>query len=170
MRLPRDAAFVLTFERYHWVSEFSPPSIQCFLSYCSGWLSAISWQSIIALDSYLVGVIIQSLAVLNNPTYVPTRWQATLIIWGSVIGMGLFNVVAAKRLPLIEGFFVALHVMAFFPVIIVLLVMTKDKQPASAVFTQFADNGAGWPNTGWATLVGQVSCMFVVLGIFLLLL
>lgn len=73
--------------------------------------------------------------------------------------MGLFNIVAAKRLPLTEGFFVALHVLAFFPIIIVLLAMTDNKQSASAVFTQFTDNGAGWPNTGWATLVGQVSCI-----------
>lgn len=117
-----------------------------------------------------MGVIIQGLAIINNPSYVPTRWQATLIIWGCVIGMGLFNVVAAKRLPVIEGFFVALHVLAFFPIIIVLLVMTKDKQPASAVFTQLTDNGAGWPSASWATLVGQVSCMFVVLGAFVYIL
>ncbi|KAF2096693.1 putative amino acid transporter [Rhizodiscina lignyota] len=150
--------------QYHWVSEFAPRSSQRFLSYCSGWLSAISWQSIIALDSYLVGVIIQSLIVINNDSYVPKRWQATLLIWASVIGMGMFNVVAAKRLHLIEGFFAILHVLAFFPIIIVLLVMTTPKQTGSEVFTSFTDNGAGWPNTGLATLVGQVSCLFVVLG------
>jgi choline transport protein len=133
------------------------------LSYLSGWLSAISWQSIVALDTYLIAVIIQGLAVINNPNYSPTRWQATLLIWACIIGMGCFNIFGASRLPLAEGVFVTSHVFAFFPIIIVLLVLAP-KQDASAVFTQFSDNGAGWPSIGWATLVGQVSCLFVVLG------
>ena len=149
--------------QYHWVSEFAPRRYQKILSYTSGWLSAISWQSIIALDSYLVGVIIQGLITINNPDYVATRWQATLLIWASVIGIGAFNVFAAKHLPLAEGIFVSFHILAFFPIIIVLLVMAP-KQSAAAVFTQFSDNGAGWPSVAWATLVGQVSTMFVVLG------
>ncbi len=149
--------------QYHWVSEFAPRRYQKILSYTSGWLSAISWQSIIAIDSYIVGVIIQGLITMNNPDYVATRWQATLLIWASVIFIGAFNIFAAKHLPLAEGVFVTFHVFAFFPIIIVLLVMAP-KQTAAAVFTQFSDNGAGWPSTAWATLVGQVSTMFVVLG------
>jgi choline transport protein len=128
-----------------------------------GWLSAVSWQSIIAIDSYIVGVIIQGLIVLNDASYTPQRWQGTLLIFASVIGIGLFNVFAAKHLPLAEGVFVTFHVFAFFPIIIVLLVLSP-KQSAAAVFTSFSDNGAGWPNAAWATLVGQVSTMFVVLG------
>jgi amino acid transporter len=165
--------------QYHWVSEFAPRQYQKVLSYISGtywhciiwgnadshlgWLSAVSWQSIIAIDSYIVGVIIQGIIVVNDPTYVPTRWQGTLLIIASVIGIGLFNVFAAKHLPLAEGIFVTFHVFAFFPTIIVLLVLSP-KQSAHDVFLNFTDNGAGWPNVGWATLVGQVSTMFVVLG------
>jgi choline transport protein len=101
--------------------------------------------------------------VVNDPTYIPTRWQGTLLIIASVIGIGLFNVFAAKHLPLAEGIFVTFHVFAFFPIIIVLLVLSP-KQSAHDVFLNFTDNGGGWPNVGWATLVGQVSTMFVVLG------
>lgn len=32
------------------------------------------------------------------------------------------------------------------------------------MFLTFSDNGSGWPNVGWGTLVGQVSAMFSVLG------
>jgi len=53
---------------------------------------------------------------------------------------------------------------SFVPVIVCLWVMTPTKQSAAAVFTQFTDNGAGWPNMGTTVLVGQVSSMFVVLG------
>jgi amino acid transporter len=101
--------------------------------------------------------------VLNDVTYVPTRWQGTLLIIASAVGIGLFNVFAAKHLPLAEGVFVTFHVFAFFPIVIVLLLLSP-KQSAHDVFANFTDNGAGWPNVGWATLVGQVSSMFVVLG------
>jgi choline transport protein len=128
-----------------------------------GWLSAVSWQSIIAIDSYIVGVMIQGLIVINDASYNPTRWQGTLLIIASVIGIGLFNIFAAKHLPLAEGVFVTFHVFAFFPIVIILLILSP-KQSAHDVFLNFTDNGAGWPNVGWATLVGQVSTMFVVLG------
>ena len=47
---------------------------------------------------------------------------------------------------------------AFIPVIVCLWAMTPEKQTAAAaaVFTNFTDNGAGWPNIGATVLVGQV--------------
>ena len=84
--------------------------------------------------------MIQGLITLNNVDYVPTRWQATLLIFTSVIGFGMFNVFGAKHLPLDEGIFVTCHIFALFPIIITLLVLAP-KQSASAVFTQFTDNG-----------------------------
>lgn len=75
----------------------------------------------------------------------------------------MFNIFAAKQLPLAEAILAAFHVLAFFPVIIVLWVFAPF-QPASAVFTQFTDNGAGWSSKALTIMVGQVSTMFVVLG------
>jgi choline transport protein len=74
-----------------------------------------------------------------------------------------FNICFAKHLPLAEGFFCCVHFFAFIPVITVLWVMTPFKQTASSVFTQFTDNGAGWPDMSTTVLVGQLSSMFVVL-------
>lgn len=125
----------------------------------------MSWQSIVALDAFLIGSIIQGLITLNNITYSPERWQATLLIIASVIGIAMFNVFAAKHLPLAEGIFVTVHIFAFFPIIITLLVLAP-KQTASDVFTQFTDNGAGWPSIALTVMVGQVSTMFVVLGTY----
>lgn len=90
------------------------------------------------------------------------RWQGTLLIMASVLGISLFNVFAAKHLPLAEGIFVTIHVFAFFPVIVMLLVLAP-KQAAADVFLHFTDN-AGWPSSSLAVMVGQVSTMFVVLG------
>lgn len=110
-----------------------------------------------------MGLLIQGIITLNEPSYTPQRWQGTLFVFASIIGMSAFNIFAAKQLALAESVFVAFHVLAFFPIIITLLALAP-KQTAAAVFTQFTDNGAGWPTTGVAVLVGQVSAMFAVLG------
>lgn len=39
--------------QYHWVSEFAPRQWQGFLSYCSGWLGTIAWQSVVTTDCYI---------------------------------------------------------------------------------------------------------------------
>ena len=54
-----------------WVSEFAPPSCQAFMSYMSGWLSALGWQAFIAVAAYQAGALILTLATLNSPDYVP---------------------------------------------------------------------------------------------------
>lgn len=149
--------------QYHWISLLAPAEYQRLLSYLSGWLSTISWQSIVALDCYLVGTIIQGLITVNDETYVAAKWQATLLIIAVAIFITLFNIFAAKHLPLAEGIFVTGHFFAFFPVVIILLVLAP-KRSTKDVFLTFSDNGAGWPNVGLSTLVGQVSAIFSVLG------
>lgn len=149
--------------QYHWVSEFAPRKHQRLLSYLSGWLSTISWQSIVALDCFLVGTLVQSLVAINDTSYMATKWQSTLLIIAGAMGIACFNIFGAKHLPLAEGIFVTGHFFCFFPVIIILLVMAP-KRSAREVFLEFSDNGAGWPNVGWSTLIGQVSAIFAVLG------
>lgn len=149
--------------QYHWVSEFAPARYQRLLSYLSGWLSTISWQSIVALDCYLVGTIVQGLIIVNDDSYVSERWQSTLLIIAFAIWISLFNIFGAKHLPLAEGVFVTGHFFAFFPVVIILLVLAP-KRSSKDVFTHFSDNGAGWPNLAMSILVGQVSAIFAVLG------
>ena len=117
-----------------------------------------SWLSIIAVDSFIVGGLVQALIVINDATYTPERWQGTLLTWVAVIAVASFNIFFAKHLPLAEGIFCSVHFFAFVPVIVCLWVMTPTKQSAAAVFTQFSDNGAGWPNMGATVLVGQVRC------------
>ncbi|KNG84805.1 amino acid transporter [Aspergillus nomiae NRRL 13137] len=149
--------------QYHWVSEFAPRKYQRFLSYASGWLSALAWQSVVAFDTYLTGTMIQGMIFLNNETYVPARWQGTLIVSAASIGMSLFNIFAAKHLPLAEGIFVTFHFFAFAPIIVTLLVLAP-KAKAQDVFFGFKDYGAEWANPSLAVMIGQVSQMFTVMG------
>jgi len=97
------------------------------------------------------------LIVLNDATYTPERWQGTLLTFAAVIFIASFNIFFARNLPLAEGIFACIHVFAFVPVIVCLWYLTPEKQSAAAVFTQFTDNGAGWPSLGATVLVGQVS-------------
>lgn len=129
-----------------------------------GWLSSLSWQSIVVVDCYILGGIIQGAIVVSNPEYVPERWQATLLIMASSIFISLFNIYAAKHLPLAEGLFATFHVLAFVPVIAIMWALAPEKNTAKEVFAQFTDNGAGWPAMPLTVMVGQVSTMFVVLG------
>ena len=116
------------------------------------------------MDCYILGGIIQGAIVVYNPDYVPERWQATLLTMGSSVFVSAFNIYAAKHLPLAEGLFATFHVFAFIPVIAIMWTMAPDKKTAAEVFTQFTDNGAGWPSMPLSVMVGQVSTMFVVLG------
>lgn len=59
--------------QYHWVSEFAPPSAQKFLSYVSGWLSALGWQANIAVTSYVTANFILGLSGFYTG-YEPTFW------------------------------------------------------------------------------------------------
>ena len=43
----------------------------------TGWLLVLGWQADLASAAYLGGVIIQGIAALNYPGYVPERWQVS---------------------------------------------------------------------------------------------
>ena len=111
--------------------------MQKILSYYSGWLSTLAWQSFVAVDSYICAALVQALIVLNDPTYVPQRWQTTLLMIAFVSGMAAFNVFFARHLAFIEGFFAVLHFVSWIAIVAVLWAMTPVKQEAKTVFTSF---------------------------------
>ncbi|RDI80235.1 hypothetical protein Vi05172_g9750 [Venturia inaequalis] len=148
--------------QYHWVSEFAPKSYQRFLSYIIGWTGALGWQAGTASAAYLAGTMIQGLIVLWDETYVPARWQGTLLTIAMALVMTFFNTYGARQLPLLEGLVLCLHVFGFFGILIPLWVLAP-KQSAVKVFTDFQDGG-GWGNIGTACIVGQVSAIFSFIG------
>jgi choline transport protein len=60
-------------------SEFSPPRMQNFLSYVSGWLSALGWQALIAVTAYSAGQDILILASLNGQ-FEPKAWHVSVVL------------------------------------------------------------------------------------------
>ncbi|KAI6853488.1 GABA permease-like protein [Hortaea werneckii] len=148
--------------QYHWVSEFSPPGWQRFLSFCTGWLSTMAWQSVVAVDCYIIAGIIQALIQLSHPAYDPTRWQATLLTIATAVGLCLFNIFAASQLSLLEGVFAVCHVFLFVPIVVMLWILAPTSNVQEAFFT-FTNQG-GWPSTALSLLIGQVPMIFTTLG------
>ncbi|KAH7128601.1 amino acid/polyamine transporter I [Dendryphion nanum] len=148
--------------QYHWVSEFAPKEHQRFLSYVVGWLCVLGWQTGIPSIAYLAGTQIQGLIVLNNPTYMPERWHGTLLVIAVATFSIIFNTLLARKLPLIEGIILVLHIFGFFAIFITLWVLAP-RSTSSQVFTTFQDN-AGWGSIGLSCLVGQLAPIFSLLG------
>ncbi|CAG8045893.1 unnamed protein product [Penicillium salamii] len=148
--------------QYHWVSEFAPRRGQKFLSYITGWLSAMGWQCAIVSIAYLAGTIIQGLVVLNQPDYDFQRWHGTMLVIAISTFSIIFNTFLAKNLPFVEGLILIIHIVGLFAIIIPLWVLAP-RNNAHAVFTTF-NNGGGWNNSGTATLVGLSTTITSMLG------
>lgn len=48
--------------------------------------------------------------MLNNPAYVPQPWHLTLLAMGAVTVCVIFNTLFARKLPVVEGMMLALHI------------------------------------------------------------
>ncbi|KAL8819984.1 MAG: hypothetical protein Q9223_001689 [Gallowayella weberi] len=144
--------------QYHWVSEFAPPSAQKFLSFLTGWLSTLAWQTGIASGSYLTASQIQGLILLNDPSYAFERWHGTLMVIATAIIAISLNIFFARQLPRVEILMLIMHFVGFFAIIIPLWVLAP-RTPARTVFTEFQNNG-GWPNLGLSVLIGLTGPLY----------
>ncbi|GAB7328266.1 hypothetical protein MBLNU13_g00277t2 [Cladosporium sp. NU13] len=149
--------------QYQWVSEWGPPSMQKILSYISGWLAALGWQAFIASSAYQTGNVILILASMNNPSYVPTVWQGTLMTMAVGAFAISFNAFAAKHLPLFEGVILVMFLIGFFVIIIPLWVLAP-RASVGDVFGKF-ENWGGWSSMGGACIVGQMAASAAFIGV-----
>ena len=122
----------------------------------------MGWQTGITSIAFLAGTQIQGLLVLNYPNYVFQQWHGTLLVIAVTSFAIIFNTVAAKRLPMVEGVVLIFHIMGFVAILIILWVLAPRNDPTT-VFTEFL-NGGGWPTTGLACMVGILSPVFTILG------
>ncbi|OAG42398.1 hypothetical protein AYO21_03274 [Fonsecaea monophora] len=148
--------------QYHWVSEFASRRYQKVLSYTSGWLSSLCWQSFVASDSMFGAQLVMALVQLKNPDFDIKNWYTALlsILIGTLVTA--INVWGAKKLALLENVFVGLHVAGFF-IVLITVAVASPKNDAKEVFLTFTDNGGNYPLMGLAVMVGQVPAMWNVL-------
>jgi len=106
--------------------------------------------------------MIQGLLVLNYPDYVFQQWHGTLLVIAITAFCIVFNTFLAKRLPMVEGMVLIIHVLGFFAVLIPLWVLAPRSDPRE-VFTTFLNLG-GWPTDGLAFMVGLLSPVYTLIG------
>ncbi|KAL9013965.1 MAG: hypothetical protein Q9173_001363 [Seirophora scorigena] len=128
----------------------------------SSWLLAMGWQGAVVGLSLLAGTIIQGQIALQNESYEPKQWHGTLLINAVVLFCIVFNTSLAKKLPLIEGFILLLHVIGLFAIVIPLWVLAP-RNPANVALLQF-NNGGEWQSTGLAFMVGLLTTLISMTG------
>jgi choline transport protein len=102
--------------------------------------------------AFAVAQQLQGLIALNMPDYAIQGWHGTLLSIAIVLCSILGNTILVKKLPLMEGLALVLHVFGFFAFLVVLWVM-GPRSNVHDTWTKFEDP-SGWGNTGLATLVG----------------
>jgi choline transport protein len=144
--------------QYHWVSEFSPPSVQKPFSFFIGWMSTLSWQAGTASGPYLVGTLIQACAIIIHPEFAPTGWHGTLMVMAITLLVWVLNVYGADLMPLFQNLMLVFHILGFLVIIIVMWVLSP-RATAADTFTKFTNDG-GWSSIGLALMVGQISAIY----------
>ena len=106
-----------------------------------------------------------SMVRLKHSTFEIQQWYITLVMIAMVIGLAIFNLFAGKHMALAVIIFAVFHFLAVIPIVTVLLALTPRKQSPREVFAHITDYGGGWPMLGFTFMVGQISSLFIVLGI-----
>ncbi|KAH8731958.1 amino acid/polyamine transporter I [Phaeosphaeriaceae sp. PMI808] len=148
--------------QYHWIAALSPPSTRSVASWFLGWIN-IGGQIVLTASAVLaVALHIQAYAILNNESYIPTRWQSLLLYFAVLVYCAALNIWGARMLPIANLMSGVLHIVGLVVIIIVLGVMAP-KNTSSFVFTEVS-NSSGWSNPGVSWLVGLLSAVYPMLG------
>jgi amino acid transporter len=99
---------------------------------------------------------------LNVSSYVAKPWHGTLFTIAIALIAILFNTVLAKRLPLVEGVLVTLHVLGI--VIMIPLWILSPISKGGEVLTTFY-NGGGYSTVGLSAMVGMFPIVAAVTGL-----
>jgi amino acid transporter len=109
----------------------------------------------------LAGTLIQGLLILNIGTYEPKNWHGSLITLALICICIIFNTILARKLPLVEGIFVFLHILGVV-MIIPLWIMSPRREGGSPIVDFY--NPSGWTSNGIATLVGLTGPITALIG------
>jgi Amino acid permease len=145
------------------VSSFFSPTTStfCLLLTLIGWLCAITWQTGVAGSAYVAGTMIQGLFVLNIETYHYQRWHGSLLTLALLLITVIFNTFLARKLPIVEGLFVILHILGI--IIFIPLWILGPKREGGAPLVEFY-NGGGWASNGLSTMIGTVAPAAALIG------
>ncbi|KAK5693881.1 hypothetical protein LTR17_024947 [Elasticomyces elasticus] len=178
--------------QYQWVAECAPTKARNLLSYITGWLLCIGWQTTAAGCGVIMGNLTKYCILLYRPhsTMIASQWFPTVLAIIFLLCGGSFNVycecsdetlerrrpspkqytyvqadslaVVTRKFPILEGIMLTIHWAAWIAIVVTLWV-TSPRGKASEVLFTFT-NGGGWPSAGVATLAGILSAWSVFVG------
>ncbi|KAI0440433.1 amino acid permease-domain-containing protein [Xylaria telfairii] len=148
--------------QYHWVAALCPPSTRSVAAWVTGWVSIGGQIVFTASAAFAAGLQIQSLIIVNDDNYVPTRWQALLFYWAILAFAGALNIWGTKLIPQVNLVSGIIHIAAFVGIIVTLGVLAS-KNTSSFVFTEVV-NTSGWDSDAVSWLVGLQSAVYPFLG------
>jgi choline transport protein len=106
--------------------------------------------------------MIQGLLVLTNQQYTLEQWHGTLIVIAITVFCMIFNTVLAKRLPMVEGLVLCIHIMGFAGILVPLWILAPRNSPRQ-VFTEFLNFG-GWDTKCLSFFVGLLAPVYTLIG------
>jgi len=148
--------------QYHWISEFAPPQYQKILSYVAGWMTTMGWLTSVSAGGFVMSTTLEALVDMENPGFLFTRWQATLVTILFLLMAVWFNTKGHSLLPKIDTVSLFLH-MGGFVLTLLPLAFLAPKNSISDVVSKFTESG-GWHSIGLSSLVGQVAILFCFQG------
>jgi amino acid transporter len=149
--------------QYRFVSAFAPRRHERLLSYVSGWICSVGWQTRFTAHCYIIANMGQALIDLSAKPTGTSTWFFHLTVIMVAVVLSCFNAFAAGHLSIAEGLFAICHVFVLVPILVSLWVLA-DKGSSKTVFLSFTDNGGDWGSTGLSVCIGQLTSMFIVLG------
>ncbi|KAK8018104.1 hypothetical protein PG991_007294 [Apiospora marii] len=148
--------------QYYWVAALAPVSSRRVASYATGWISLGAQIIFTTSACFAAGLQLQALIILNNPSYVPERWHAMLLVWAVLAYSAAVNIYGPKLLPHLNLASGIVHIAGFAAVVVVLGVMST-KASATFVFVEVVNN-SGWQSQGTAWLISIISSVYPFLG------
>ena len=126
------------------------PFAKCKL--CS-WTSTLSYQAGNATGLILIGTLVQSIILLNNPDYACPNWHATLLAMAAIGIIALSNYFGSKLLPRLQKPAFAIHILAYSAFLIPVW-MNAPKADSKQVWTDIKSSG-GWSSLPLSVMIGQ---------------
>ncbi|PNS21597.1 Choline transport protein [Sphaceloma murrayae] len=139
--------------QYHWVAVIAPPKWRPLLSYITGWINTSGWIALIAAGGLLGSQFIFGIIALQNPDFVPQRWQQFLIYSAYNLFSFLINAFLNSKLHIFNQFTIIWSTVGFFIICIVTLATAAPNFNSADIVFRLFINETGWPD-GVAWLLG----------------
>jgi choline transport protein len=88
--------------QYHWVAALAPTATRSAAAWFTGWISIGGQIVFTASAAFAAALQMQGLAIMNNGSYEPERYQAMLIFWLILIYSAVMNIWGHKLLPTVN--------------------------------------------------------------------